>query len=183
MFELEKFFGGLIKGSGKKSNDGKSKKRFLSDSLKVSLLIAVIVILVIYLIFKDAIDEDENFFSLMFKAGLFVVAAIVSGVFLHSKHLEHVYEDKYSDKTSHETVKRGTSKDLDDVNVSELDSTSAETSAGTTQESSGERESYKGHGENGSNGPSSSDKPVQVNVNISGAHLPKSGAFEPPDDS
>lgn len=163
MFELEKFFGGLVKGAGKK---GESKKSLFSDSLKVSLFIAATVILIIYLVFKNIVDEGD-FIANVFKAGLFIIIAIVSGVFLHSKHLEHIYDKKYSDKTSEETVHRSTSKDSSDIDVSELPGTPGSLGSPIVQ----------GKGETALAG---NDKPVQVNVNIS--HLPNSGAFKPPKD-
>ena len=175
MFELEKFFGGIVKGSTKKDKKtGQAKKSLLADSLKVSLVIAVAIILIIYFIFKDTIGEDESIFALTFKAGIFVLITIVSGVFLHSKHLEHIYDEKYSDKSSKETVQRGTSKDMDDINVSELsESVGTAGSVGSVASVA----STVGQGERNLSG---NDKPVQVNVNISSSQMPKSGAFAPP---
>lgn len=180
MFQLEKFLGGLVKGSGKKDKKtGKSSKRFLEDSLKVSLLIATTVILIIYLIFRNSIDEDENFFGLMLKAGLFVLIAVSAGVFMHSKHLEHVYEDKYSDKSAKETVDRGTARDNDDLTLTDLAGDRADDRADdrTTGGRAGEHVNSSGARE-------SND--IDVHVSISGnSHktIPKSGAFDPPKSS
>lgn len=167
MFELEKFFGGLVKGSDK---NGEPKKSIFSDSLKVSLFIAAVVILIIYLVFKNIVDEDD-FIANVFKAGLFIIIAIVSGVFLHSKHLEHIYDKKYSDKSSEETVHRSTDKTDSDVSVLEISETPRK--PGTS-----ETPGVRGKGESST---AVNDKPVQVNVNIS--HLPDSGAFKPPKDA
>lgn len=167
MFQLEKFFGGLVKGSDKKDKKtGKPVKHFLSDSLKVSLVIAALVVVVIFLIFKDAIGQDENFFGLMLKAGLFTVIIILSGVFMHSKHLEHVYEDKYSNKSANEAVDRSTASDDDDISLSDLSpAKQGGTSSASDRDSTGN---------------------IDVHVSISGKHnsddTPKSGAFETPED-
>jgi hypothetical protein len=107
MFELSNFFNNVVKGSAKKDKKPGGGKSLLADSLKVSLILAVVIVLIIYFIFKDIVDEDTNFFSVMFKAGMFVLITVVAGVFIHSKHLEHVYEEKYADKSSKETVAPG----------------------------------------------------------------------------
>jgi hypothetical protein len=163
MFELEKFVKDITKGRTKDPAKPRSGSGFLSDSLKVSLFMAAVIVLIIYLMFKNIVDEDVNFFSVMFKVGLFTLITIISGVFLHSKHLEQVYDDKYSDKTSKETVQRSISKDHDDVSVAELpaSSTPSTPSVPSTPSTTPSIPNTIPSDRN--------ENPLQVNVNINGA--------------
>ena len=168
MFEFGKFFSNLT-GTGAKTSPKKSPGIF-ADPIKVSLILAVVIILIIYFIFKDAVDEDENFFSIMFKASLFTIIPIVSIVFIHNKNLENLYEDKYSDKGAKEIASRSVKPDPEDVDVADVPPATPKT--GTS--------GAKGAGEDDA-GKDRGGKAVAVNITVNNSEVPvKSGAFKPP---
>jgi hypothetical protein len=171
MFELGKFLNGAAKGGGK-------ARKFFTDPIKISIILAVIIILIIYFIFRDIVDEDESFFHIMFRAGLFTLIAVVSVVFIHNKNLESQYEDKYSDVGGRDIVKRGVEASADDVNVSDLKNVDTATGSGESGESEkSEKGEKSGTDEKGSKSDANDGR---VNVNITVNDTPKSGAFKPP---
>lgn len=157
MFEVGKFFNGITKGGGK-------TRKFFTDPIKISFILAAIIIIIIYFIFRDIIDEDESFFHVMFRAGLFVLIAVVSVVFLLNKNLEGYYEDKYSDTGAKNIVERGVESAAEDVDVTDLKS-----------------ETITGKGESSSTSTKKEDGRVNVNITVNDV-MPSvdSGAFKPP---
>jgi hypothetical protein len=151
MFELGKFFSGISKPSKKNSS-----RNLLADPIKASILLAVVVVLIIYFIFRDVVDEEESFFGIMFKAGLFVLISVFTVVFLHSKNMEHVYEEKYADSGAKEITARSTEPTPEDVGPADLKKT----------EPSPEPvpEKVEGQGES-STPPSTSNSVVNITVN------------------
>lgn len=121
MFQLEKLFSSAARagttGRGKKKNGDAG---FLADPIKISLVLAAVIILIMYIIFKDSIDEDESIFGIMIKASLLTVVTVVGFVFMHNKSVKTFYEDKYKDKSADETVARATQRSDEDIDVDSL---------------------------------------------------------------
>ena len=123
MFQLEKLFSNAARagttGRGKKKNGGTG---FLADPIKISFVLAAVIILIMYIIFKDSIDEDESIFGIMIKASLLTVITVVGFVFMHNKSVKTYYEDKYKDKSAEDTVARATQRSEEDIDVESLSS-------------------------------------------------------------
>lgn len=162
MFELGKFLSSTAKGG-----NGKVRE-FFTDPIKVSFILATIIVLIIYFIFRDVVDEDESFFHIMFRAGLFILIAVVSVIFIHNKNIESDYESKYSDTGAKTIVKRGVESAADDIDVHELAKRTepTESASGAAEAAMTARKE---------------DSRVNVNITLNDGIPPvKSGAFKPP---
>jgi hypothetical protein len=174
MFELGKFLSSTAKGGNGKVRD------FFTDPIKVSFVLAAIIVLIIYFIFRDIVDEDESFFHIMFRAGLFILIAVVSVVFIHNKNIETEYESKYSDTGAKTIVKRGVESAADDIDVHEL-AKLAESAKPAAEAATAAQAAQAAQATGAAEEAVAKDSRVNVNITVNDSIPPvKSGAFKPP---
>ena len=176
MFEFGKLFGS-VSGKTKDTRKSGNTPGLLEDPIKISLILAVVIIVIIYFVFKDAIDEDHNFFNLMFRAGLFTIIPVVSLIFLHNKNLEGMYKSKYSDKGAEDIAARSREPNPDDVDVSDVKSTVGKPEGEVVGKAEDDADKSDKHIKSEKSEKSGG---VTVNIAVAGPQPLKSGAFKPP---
>jgi hypothetical protein len=82
-----------------------------TDPLKVALLMTAIILLIVYLMFKDEIDEDTSssgFFSILIKTAVYVAVANLFMVFVFHGSLSGKLADNAKSKGDEDVIKAAT---------------------------------------------------------------------------
>jgi hypothetical protein len=90
----------------------KTVNTLFNNPIWSSLLIAIIILIIIYFIFQGTIDEEYSFWTLWFKAAIYITLTTFSVIFLHYKTVSHEFDRNNEDKLLANTVQSTTGANM-----------------------------------------------------------------------
>lgn len=71
-----------------------------SNPIWIALLITIIILLIMYTMFVNEVDEDTPFWTLLIRSGVYTMLSCLGLLFLHFKVMDHNYEQKYQSSST-----------------------------------------------------------------------------------
>mgnify|MGYP003387378031 CR=1 FL=1 len=83
----------------------------VGNPIYVGLMIVLIMLLIIFVMFKSDYDDSESsFWKTLFRTGFYMAPLVMAALFIHYRNVERAFEQKYEDKTTTGTVTAAVSK-------------------------------------------------------------------------
>lgn len=96
-FTLETFINDLLNSTGANS--------VFNNPIYTAVLVALVIMLIIYFMYRDMVDEDEPFWPVLIRSGIYIMLVTLGALFLHFKNLDHEYEQRYKNQALETVVK------------------------------------------------------------------------------
>lgn len=71
-----------------------------NNPIWIALLITIIILLIMYTMFVNEVDEDTPFWTLLIRSGVYTMLSCLGLLFLHFKVMDHNYEQKYQSSST-----------------------------------------------------------------------------------
>jgi hypothetical protein len=89
-FTLETFVNDILNSTGANS--------VFNNPIYTAILITLIIMLIIFFMYRDSVDEDEPFWPMLIKTGIYTGLVVLGALFLHFKNLDYEYDQKYQNQ-------------------------------------------------------------------------------------
>jgi len=97
----------------KKLTSSKTYTSVFTDPLKVALLMTAIILLIVYLMFKDEVDEDTSssgFFNALIKTAVYVAVANLFMIFVFHGSLSGKLAEKQKSENDRDVIEAATAR-------------------------------------------------------------------------
>jgi len=79
--------GDFINSIGDKLYNSSTVFRIANNPLYTALCITIVIILIIYFVFRNISESDDSVFTISLKSGVYIFVLLIGAIFIHSKVL------------------------------------------------------------------------------------------------